>query len=77
MIRRKVVLCTAAALGGLVVSGIAAPAAEVKVLTSVALTAALNEVAPVFEKATGDKLTIVYASPRKCGSACSTARVPT
>jgi molybdate transport system substrate-binding protein len=37
-----------------------AHAAEVKVLTSVALTAALNELAPVFEKTTGDKLTIVY-----------------
>jgi molybdate transport system substrate-binding protein len=61
MIRGKFVLCTAAAaVGGFVASGIAAPAAEVKVLTSVALTAALNEVAPAFEKASGDKLIIVY-----------------
>jgi molybdate transport system substrate-binding protein len=60
MIRRTFLLCTAAAVSGLVASGTAAPAAEVKVLTSVALIAALNEIAPVFEKATGDKLTIVY-----------------
>jgi len=60
MIRRTFFLCTAAAVSGLVASCTGALAAEVKVLTSVALTAALNEVAPVFEKATGDKLTIVY-----------------
>jgi molybdate transport system substrate-binding protein len=55
------VLCAAAAA---VVSvnarGSVAEAAEVKVLTSVALTAALNELAPRFEKATADKLNIVY-----------------
>ena len=35
-----------------------ADAAEVKVLTSVALTTALNELAPKFEQATGNKLNI-------------------
>jgi molybdate transport system substrate-binding protein len=49
--------------GGLAFSAIAASegkAAEVKVLTSVALTSALNELAPEFERATGNKLTIGY-----------------
>jgi hypothetical protein len=34
-----------------------AHAAEIKVLTSVALTSALDELAPQFERATGNKLT--------------------
>jgi molybdate transport system substrate-binding protein len=38
-----------------------ADAAEIKVLTSVALTSALDELAPQFERATGNKLTIGYA----------------
>jgi molybdate transport system substrate-binding protein len=38
-----------------------ADAAEVKVLTSVALTTALNELAPKFEQATGNKLNIGYS----------------
>ena len=38
-----------------------ANAAEIKVLTSVALTTALNELAPKFEKATGNKLNIGYS----------------
>ena len=38
----------------------AAHAAEIKVMTSVALKSALDELAPVFEKATGHKLTISY-----------------
>jgi molybdate transport system substrate-binding protein len=58
MIRRALILCTTAAVIGPFAT--ATHAAEVKVLTSVALTAALNELAPAFEKATGDKLTIVY-----------------
>ena len=36
-------------------------AAELKVLTSVALTSALDELAPVFEKTTGNKLSIDYS----------------
>ena len=52
--------------GGLIFSAIAttegtvADAAEVKVLTSVALTSALDELAPQFERATGNKLSIGY-----------------
>ena len=61
MLRRALILCTAVAtVVALLACGELARAAEVKVLTSVALTAALNELAPAFEKATGDKLTIVY-----------------
>ena len=37
-----------------------ARAAELKVLASVALTSALDELAPVYEKVTGDKLSIGY-----------------
>jgi hypothetical protein len=36
-------------------------AAEIKVLTSVALTSAFNEIAPNFEQATGNKLNIGYS----------------
>jgi molybdate transport system substrate-binding protein len=36
-------------------------AADIKVLTSVALTSALNELAPNFEQATGNKLNIGYS----------------
>jgi molybdate transport system substrate-binding protein len=60
MIRRTLILCTAAAAAGFGLPGTAAGAAEIKVLTSVALTAALDELTPMFEKATGDKLTIGY-----------------
>ena len=41
-------------------SGGAARATELKVLTSVALTSALNELAPMYENAKGDKLSIGY-----------------
>lgn len=51
---------TAAALTGLLLSATVAHAAEVKVLTSVALTNVLDELAPIFEKRTGNKLTISY-----------------
>src|SRR5258708_39570950 len=36
-------------------------AAEIKVLTSVALTSALNQIVPNFEQATGNKLNIGYS----------------
>ena len=54
------------ALGGVlafsaIATGTVADAAEVKVLTSVALTSALDELAPQFERATGNKLTIGYS----------------
>jgi molybdate transport system substrate-binding protein len=50
--------------GGLLLSANAATlaaAAQVKVLTSVALTAALNELAPKYEEASGNKLDIGYS----------------
>src|SRR5947209_598390 len=50
----------AAAATGLMLSAMVADAAEVKVFTSVALTNALDELAPMFEKNTGNKLTISY-----------------
>jgi molybdate transport system substrate-binding protein len=56
----------AAMAAGLLFSAIAtmdraaAQAAEIKVLTSVALTSALDELAPQFERATGNKLNIGY-----------------
>src|SRR4051794_7993053 len=53
-------LTTAAALTGLMLSAMVADAAEVKVFTSVALTNALDELAPIFEQKTGNKLTISY-----------------
>ena len=58
---------TAAVMAGLLFSALAASgatvarAAEVKVLTSVALTSALDELAPQFEHATGNKLNIGYS----------------
>jgi molybdate transport system substrate-binding protein len=56
-----------AVVGGLLFSRLAVPlcdaaqAAEVKVLTSVALTSALNQLAPEYERTTGNKLTIGYS----------------
>lgn len=50
--------------GGLLLSpsvATLAAAAQIKVLTSVALTAALNELAPKFEQASGNKLDIGYS----------------
>lgn len=53
-----------AVAGGLLSCSLAVTASsadEIKVLTSVALTSALNQIAPDFEKATGNKLNIGYA----------------
>ena len=41
-------------------SGAVGNAAELKVLSSVALTSVLNELTPAFQKKTGDKLVIDY-----------------
>jgi molybdate transport system substrate-binding protein len=60
MNRRSLITRVAAALAALMLSGAIAHAAEVKVLTSVALKSVLDELAPVFEKKTGDKLVIDY-----------------
>jgi molybdate transport system substrate-binding protein len=60
MNRRSLMTRVAAAVAALVLSGAIAQAAEVKVLTSVALKSVLDELAPAFEKKTGDKLIIDY-----------------
>src|SRR3954452_20413651 len=60
MNERSLTIQTAGALTGLLLSALVADAAEVKVFTSVALTNALNELAPIFEQKTGNKLTISY-----------------
>src|SRR5215471_11032811 len=57
---RSPMIKIAAALTGLMLSAMVADAAEVKVFTSVALTNALNELAPIFEQKTGNKLNISY-----------------
>jgi molybdate transport system substrate-binding protein len=60
MKRMSLVLCAAitAIFGSVHPNG--AQAAELKILTSVALTSVLDELAPMFEKATGTKLSIDY-----------------
>jgi molybdate transport system substrate-binding protein len=55
-----VLVRVAAAAGCLMLSATVGHAAEIKVFTSVALTQALNELAPIFEQKTGNKLTISY-----------------
>jgi molybdate transport system substrate-binding protein len=61
MDRRSLISGVAAALGALLLSGATAQAADVKVMTSVALRSVLDELSPVFEKKTGHKLVIDYA----------------
>jgi molybdate transport system substrate-binding protein len=56
----RVLMRVAAAVGGLILCATVGHAAEVKVFTSVALTAALNEVSPIFEQKTGHKLVIDF-----------------
>ena len=60
MNRRSLIICAAAALGAFTLSGNMAQAADVKVLTSVALKSVLDELSPAFEKKTGHKLIIDY-----------------
>jgi molybdate transport system substrate-binding protein len=61
MTRRSLNLIAAfVALGGSIVLATSARAAEVKVLTSVALKSVLDELAPAFERATGNKVTVGY-----------------
>jgi molybdate transport system substrate-binding protein len=50
----------AAAVGGLILSATVGHAADVKVFTSVALTAAFNEISPIFEQKTGHKLVVDF-----------------
>jgi molybdate transport system substrate-binding protein len=56
----RTVIRVAAAAGGLMLSATVGHAAELKVMTSVALTQSLNELSPIFEQKTGNKLTISY-----------------
>ncbi len=57
---RRVLMRVAAAAGSLMLSATVGHAAELKVLTSVALTTALNELSPIFEQKTSNKLVISY-----------------
>src|SRR6201994_5080926 len=56
----RLVIRVAAAVGGLMLSATVGHAAEVKVFTSVALTQALNELSPIFEQKTGNKLVVDF-----------------
>ena len=58
---KRIALATAGGLVSCLLVATAGGAAEIKVLTSVALTSALNQVAPNFEQATGNKLNISYS----------------
>ena len=58
--KARVLMRVAAAVGGLILSTTVGHAAEVKVFTSVALTAAFNEISPIFEQKTGHKLIIDF-----------------
>src|SRR6516162_891400 len=60
MNKRSLLTAAAGALSGLVLSGTVGYASELKVVTSVALSSVLNELAPAYEKKTGDKLVIDY-----------------
>jgi molybdate transport system substrate-binding protein len=60
MDRRSLMTRVAAAFGAFMLSATLAQAADVKVLTSIALKTALDELAPTFEKKTGHKLAIDY-----------------
>ena len=58
--KARVLMRIAAAVGGLILSATVGHAAEVKIFTSVALTAAFNEISPIFEQKTGHKLIIDF-----------------
>lgn len=57
---RSLMIRVAAAFAAFLLYGAAGHAAEVKVLTSVALKSVLDELSPVFEKKTGHQLAIDY-----------------
>ena len=58
--KARVLMRVAAAVGGLILFTTVGHAAEVKVVTSVALTVALNELSPIFEQKTGHKLVVDF-----------------
>ena len=87
MDRRSLMTGVAAALGALLLSGAAVQAADVKVMTSVALKSVLDELTPAFEKKTllfGIRLTLtppasasVLSPRRKLSQArCTATRDP-
>jgi molybdate transport system substrate-binding protein len=61
ILAKRIALIAAGGLALCLFAPVVSSAAEIKVLTSVALTSALNELAPSFEKATGNKLNIGYS----------------
>jgi ABC-type molybdate transport system substrate-binding protein len=66
---RSPTIQTVAALTGLMLSALVADAAELTVFTSVALTNALDELAPIFEQKTGHKADIAVGQiDLLCGS---------
>ena len=58
---KRIALIAAGGLMSGLFAAVANGAGEIKVLTSVALTSAFNELAPNFEQATGNKLNIGYS----------------
>ncbi len=60
-LKKRALIAAAAGLMLCSLEASAGRAAEIKVLTSVALTSALDQIAPDFEKATGNKLNIGYS----------------
>src|ERR1700741_1272789 len=58
---KRIALIATGGLMSCLFAAAASRAAEIKVLTSVALTSAFNELAPNFEQATGNKLNIGYS----------------
>jgi molybdate transport system substrate-binding protein len=57
---RSLVFAAAMSVSTFLFSTLPGAGAELKMMTSVALTSALNELAPKYEKASGNKLTIIY-----------------
>src|SRR6266478_4319369 len=62
--KKRSILAVAASFGGLILLGQDAgvEASEIKVLSAVAMRAVLDELAPDFERQTGHKVAIVYAT---------------
>jgi len=58
---KRIALAAAGGLVSCLLAATAGSAAEIRVLTSVALTSALNQISPNFEQATGNKLNIGYS----------------
>jgi accessory colonization factor AcfC len=54
-----------------------AGAAEIKVYSTIGVQAALEELTPKFEKATGNKLVITWGTAAMLLSACRAAKAPT